>query len=66
MLRAIRKTALGFCMALGLLLLVATLLVGMSVTESPDPMVNVAIMVVSGCTGTLLCLNAAYLDKKYP
>ena len=62
----VRKVILAFAMTVGLLLLVAALLTAMCITESPDPMRNVAIMTISGCSGLLMCLNAAYLDKKYP
>lgn len=62
----LRKVILAFAMTVGLLLLIMALLTAMAVTESPDPMRNLAIMTISGCSGLLLCLNATYLDKKFP
>ena len=60
------RTFLYLAFALGMILCTVAFLTFLCLPESPDLMRSLAIILGTGCTGLLLCINAAWLDKKYP
>ena len=52
--------------ALGMILCTVAFIIFLCMPESPDLMRSLALFLGTGCTGLLLCVNAAFLDKKYP